>query len=156
YQTLVYEKRLARSAGASYDLTSVDPSLFYVYAQPMPGKAVRDVEKELLGQIREIQRTPIGRRELTKAKNGLEARFVLGQDSLFYQALLLGQYEIAGDWRQIDNYVPTIRAVTADDVSRVARFYFTSDNRTVGTLEPLPVRSGQRHGARSMPGGAVR
>ncbi|HYD48050.1 MAG TPA: pitrilysin family protein, partial [Terriglobales bacterium] len=36
YEDLVYKRRLARSAVAEYDLISIDPSLFYLYAQPLP------------------------------------------------------------------------------------------------------------------------
>jgi zinc protease len=156
YQQLVYEKRLAHDAGASYDLTSVDPGLFLLYAQPLPGKAVSTVEKELLAQVERLQRTAADAQELTKTKNGLEAGFVLGQDSLFYQAMRLGQYEVAGGWRLIDTYLPGIRAVTADDLMRVATLYLTTDNRTVGTLEPLPVPAGQPAPAEMPPQGIVR
>ncbi|HXQ24694.1 MAG TPA: pitrilysin family protein [Candidatus Acidoferrales bacterium] len=138
YQQLVYEKRLARDAGSSFELTSLDPGLFFVYAQPFPGKSAAQIEKELLAQVERLQQTPVAAQELTKAKNGLEAGFILAQDSLFYQALLLGQYEVAGDWRLVDTYVPSIRAVTADDLMRVAAFYLTPSNRTIGTLDPLP------------------
>jgi len=138
YQTLVYDKRLARDVGTGYELTSVDPGLFYLYAQPLPGKPVAQLEKALLAQIDKLQQAPVGTRELTKAKNGLEAQFVLAQDSMFYQGMLLGQYEMVGDWHAIDTYVPNIRAVTAQDLQRVARLYLTADNRTVGTLDPLP------------------
>jgi zinc protease len=139
YQQLVYEKRLARDVGSSYELTSVDPGLLFLYAQLLPGKIAKAVEQEIEAQVDRLQRTRVSERELTKAKNGLEASFVLGQDSLFYQGMLLGQYEAAGDWRQIDNYLPSMRAVTADDIMRVASFYLTPRNRTVGTLDPLPV-----------------
>ena len=36
----------------------------------------------------------------------------------------------------MDRFVPTIRAVTADDLRRVARAYFPSDKRNVGILLP--------------------
>ncbi|MFN8628120.1 MAG: pitrilysin family protein [Candidatus Binatia bacterium] len=139
YRHLVYEKRVARDAGASYDLTTIDPGLFTLYAQPMPGKSVTLVEQELLGQVERLQRSRVDDRELTKVKNGLEAAFVFGQDSLFYQGMVLGQYEMAGDWRSIDSYLPGMRAVTAENILRVAQTYFTPLNRTVGTLEPLPI-----------------
>ena len=142
YQQLVYEKRLAREVGTNYELTSIDPGLFIIYGQPLPGKTARAVEDELLGQVERLKRTPVGEGELTKAKNGLEAAFVQAQDSLFYQGMLLGQYEMAGDWRSIDNYVPSVRAVSAEDIQRVASLYLTARNRTVGTLEPLPVAPG--------------
>lgn len=155
YQQLVYQKRLARDVGSNYELTSLDPSLFVVYAQPLPEKTAATLEKELLGQLTDLQSKPVGAEELEKAKNGLEASFVLGQDSLFYQALLLGQYETAGDWRRIDTYVPSIRAVTPDDLVRVAAFYLSASNRTVGTLEPLPVPAGKAAPPPAMPSGMV-
>ncbi len=155
HQHLVYEKRLAREIGTNFELTSVDPGLFFVYAQPLPGKATAEIEKQLLAELSDVQTKPVSDRELLKAKNTLEAGFVLGQDSLFYQALMLGQYELAGGWRQADSYVPSIRAVTAQDILRVARFYLTAPNRTVGTLEPLPIPPGKRAPAARLPQGMV-
>jgi zinc protease len=156
YQRLVYEKRLARDVGASYDLTSIDPGLFVVYGQPLPGKTAKTVEAELLSQLESLKRTAVSKRELMKATNGLEAGFVMAQDSLFYQGMLLGQYEMAGDWHAIDNYLPGVRAVSADDIMRVASFYFTASNRTVGTLEPLPVAAGHATVMHAHPSGPVR
>jgi zinc protease len=156
YQQLVYEKRLARDVGADYDLTSIDPGLFVVYGQPLPGKTAKTVETEILSQLETLKRTPVPKRELMKATNGLEAGFVMGQDSLFYQGMLLGQYEMAGDWRAIDNYLPGVRAVSVEDIMRVASFYFTARNRTVGILEPLPVAAGHAPAMHAHPSGPVR
>ena len=36
-----------------------------------------------------------------------------------------------GDWREINEEGPKIQAVTAADVQRVAKTYFTKENRTV-------------------------
>lgn len=155
HQQLVYERRMALDVGASFDLTSVDPGLFFVYGQPLPGKAVAALEKELLAEIEAMKTKPITERELRKAKNGLAASAVLAQDSLFYQAMMLGQYEMTGDWKRIDAYLPAVEAVTADDVRNAARTYLTTDNRTVGTLEPLPVEQGKRPPALGLPAGGV-
>ncbi len=155
YQQLTYQKRLAGDVGANYELTSIDPGLFLIYAQPLPGKAVKTVEEELLAQVEALKKTPIPDRELTKAKNGLESAFVFAQDSLFYQGMLLGQYEIAGDWRAIDNYLPNVSAVSAADIQRVASAYLTTRNRTVGTLEPLPVTAGHAPAMRAPAPGMV-
>ena len=95
------------------------------------------VEKALADEITRLKKDPPSERELAKVKKGIEAAFVFAQDSLFYQAMLLGQYEIAGDWRGLDAYLPAVRAVTADDVGRVAAVYLDRDNRTVATLLPL-------------------
>jgi len=154
HQELVYRLRLAREAGASYDYTSLDPSLFTVYAQPLPGQSAAGVESALDREIERARTTPPTPRELEKAKNGMEAQFVFAQDSLFYQAMLLGQYEVAGDWRRLDEYLPAIRAVTADDVARVARTYLNRDNRTVGVLIPDPPVS-KPGGADQVPHGPI-
>ena len=155
HQQLVYQKRLARDAGASYELTTIDPGLFILYGQPLPGKSAKNVEQELLGQVERLQRTPVDDRELTKVRNGLEAAFVFGQDSLFYQGMVLGQYEMAADWRRIDTYLPNMRAVTAQDIMRVAKTYFTPLNRTVATLEPLPSAGKAPEPAPAHPTGVV-
>ncbi|HVO27270.1 MAG TPA: pitrilysin family protein [Candidatus Margulisiibacteriota bacterium] len=155
HQHLVYEKRLVRDAGASYDLTTIDPSLFTLYAQPLPGKSAAQVEKELLAEVENLQRTAVSEHELTKAKNGLQAHFIFAQDSLFYQALLLGQYESSTSWRDIDTYLPQVLAVRAEDLQRVAGLYLTANNRTVATLDPLPVPPGRRPPAERVPQGTV-
>lgn len=138
YQELVYRRRLARYASAAYDYTPADPELFTLYAQPLGGVSTGELEKALLGELEKVKRVGPSVRELQKAKNGIESQFIFAQDSLFYQGLLLGQFEVAGGWRLLDEYLPAIRAVTAEDVLRVARFYFDAENRTVAVLDPLP------------------
>lgn len=136
HQDLVYSRRIARSAAASYDLTSVDPGLFFVYAQAMPGVATEHLLDRLLDHLDRLAREPVPAAELEKVKRSTAASFVYAQDSLFYQAMLLGQYEVAGGWRRFDDYLPGIRAVTPADVQRVAAKYLHRDNRTVGILDP--------------------
>jgi zinc protease len=142
HHELVYERRLARQAAARYDYTSADPGLFIAYAQPLPDRSPTEVEAALIEQIDMLKEKPPTARELEKARNAIEAGFIFAQDSLFYQGMMLGEYEVAGDWRRIDDYLPAIRAVTAEDVIRVARVYFDEDLRTVATLNPLPPAAG--------------
>jgi len=143
YQSLVREKRLVLSADADHSLLSRDPSLFYLSADLLPGKEVVEVEKALDQEVERLQREPVGERDLEKAKNQLEAAFVYGQDSLFYQAMLLAQHEIALNWRALDDYIPSIRKVSAEDIQRVAKRYLTPDNRTIGILIPIPPKEGK-------------
>jgi zinc protease len=143
HHELVYQRRLAGQVGVDYDTLSADPGLFAVYAQPLPGKTVAEVEAALHAQIDRIRSSPPDPAELAKAKKSIEARYVFAQDSLFYQALWLGQYEIGGDWRRIDHYLPAIRSVTGDDVVRVASTYLDRDNQTVATLIPTSSSMGR-------------
>jgi len=136
YKSLVYEKQLALYAGGDYDNIANDPNLFYVYAGVMPGRTTEEVEKALYAEIEKFKTMPVTDEEIQKAKNQIEAGFIMGQDSVFYQAMLLGQYETVATWKLLDKYLENIRAVTKEDIERVAKEYFSEDNRTVGLLVP--------------------
>jgi zinc protease len=142
YQSLVREKRLVLSADADHSLLSRDPSLFYLSAELLPGKEVAEVEKALDQEVERLKKELVGAQELEKAKNQIEASFVFGQDSLFYQAMLLARHEITLTWRAIDDYLPSIRKVSPEDIQGVAKKYLKPDNRTVGVLIPLPPKEG--------------
>jgi zinc protease len=137
YTSLVYEKQIALYAGGDYDDIAADPNLFYVYAGVMPGKSSEEVEKALYAEIDRFKNEPVTDEELQKAKNQAEASFIMSQDSVFYQAMLLGQYETVANWKLLATYVDGIRAVKKEDIERVAKQYFNEDNRTVGILVPV-------------------
>lgn len=137
YHSLVYEKQLALSAWASYEGMYRDPFLFMTGATAARGKAIGDVEKALLDEIERIKKEPPAGPEVQKAKNQIEAYFIMGQDSLYMQARLIGSFEMIGGWRLLDTYLEGIRKVSAEDVSRVARKYLVSGRKTTGILMPL-------------------
>src|SRR4030043_127580 len=143
YQSVVREKRLVLSADADHSLLSRDPSLFYISEDLLPGTEVAEVEKALDQELERLQKEPVGEKELEKAKNQLEAAFIYGQDSLYYQAMLLAQHEISLDWRGLQQILPSIRKVSPEDIQRVAKKYLIPDNRTVGILIPLPPKEGK-------------
>jgi zinc protease len=143
YQGLVREKRLVLNADADHSLRSRDPSLFFLSADLLPGKEVAEVEKALEQEIERLKQEPVAKQELEKVKNQIEASFIFGQDSIFSQALQLARYEITFSWKAIDDYLPSIRKVTPEDIQRVAKKYFIPENRTVGILIPLPPKEGK-------------
>jgi len=143
YQSLVREKRLVLSVDADHSLLSRDPSLFYLSAELLPGKEVTEVEKALDQEVERLKEELVGAHELEKAKNQIEASFIFSQDSLFSQAMLLAQHEIALTWRAVDDYLPSIRKVSPEDVQRVVKRYLIQENRTVGILIPLPPKEGK-------------
>ncbi|MBA0914632.1 MAG: insulinase family protein [Nitrospira sp.] len=139
YQSLVYEQKSALAVGAEYSLLQSDPGLFYFYALVSPNQKPELVEKSLNREIKRLQTDLPTELELQRAKNQVEASHIFEQDSNFRRAMLLGQAESVGaGWQKIDQFVERIRAVTAKDIQRVARQYLTEDNRTVGTLIPVP------------------
>ena len=137
HQELVYRQRVARDVEADYGGLTVDSSLFSVSTQLMPEKQPGEVEKAIDAIVEGLRSEPVGDKELEKAKNQVEAAFVFGQDSVFGQAMRIGQYESVAGWRLVDEYLSGIRRVTAADLLRVAKKYLDPDRRTVGTLIPV-------------------
>ena len=137
YKSLIDEQRIALSAGASYSSTYRYPFVFYFYGTALPGEKIEDVENALYAEIDKIKNEPPADREVQKAKNQIEADFIMSQDSIYYQAMLIAEFEMIGDWQLKDRYLDGIRAVTPGDVRRVAKEYLIEDKRTVGILIPL-------------------
>lgn len=136
YQSLVYERKVALSVSADYSGLNRDPYLFFFFATASPGVHINDVESALNREIESLKKSPPAEREIQKAKNQIESSFVMGQDSIYVQAMLYGRFEMLGDWRLMDQYLAGIRKVTGADIVRVAQKYLLEDNRTVGILLP--------------------
>jgi len=136
YQSLVYDKKIALNASADYSGFNREPYLFFSYATAAPGKDIKGVEDSVYAEIEKIKREPPSEQEVQKARNQIEASFVMGQDSIYVQAMKYGMFEMLGDWRLVDRYLAGIRKVTPEDVTRVAGKYLTEENRTVGILIP--------------------
>jgi zinc protease len=137
YKSLVYEKQLTLSAWASYSGLYIDPFLFFIGATPALGITTDEVESTLLAEIDKISKEPPSEREVQKAKNQIEASFVMEQDSIYMQARTIGTFELIGGWKLIDKYLEGIRKVTPDDVRAVAKKYLVPDGKTTGILIPL-------------------
>ncbi|MDP2278987.1 MAG: pitrilysin family protein [Nitrospirota bacterium] len=136
YRSMVYEKKLTISASADYSGFNKDPYLFLFDATAAPGKDVKDVENALYAEIEKIKKELPSEREVQKAKNQIEASFVMGQDSIYFQAKITGMFEMLGSWKLKEQYLESIRKTTPEDASRVAKKYLREDNRTVGILIP--------------------
>jgi zinc protease len=142
YQSLVYEQKIALSASADYSGFNKNPYLFFFSATATPGSKISEVEQALHAQIENIGEKPPSEREIEKAKNQIESSFIMGQDSIYLQAMKYGLFEMLGDWRLIDDYLEGIRNVKAEDIVKVARTYLTENNRTVGILIPTKKTGG--------------
>lgn len=139
YRSLVYEKKLALDIGGEYPNLSANPDLFYIYGVPQPGRTADELEKALYAEIEKLKTEPVTDPELQKAKNQIEAGFIMGQDSNFYRAMQIGIAEaVDAGYAYQESYVENIQKVTKEDLSRAARTYLIEDRRTVGILIPQP------------------
>jgi zinc protease len=98
----------------------------------------------LLKEVKRLQQTPVGKDELKRIKSKVVADAVYEQDSIFYQAMKIGQLDAVGlDWHLADQYVDRIKAVTAEQVQAVAKKYLVEQQLTVAELVPLPMEAGK-------------
>jgi zinc protease len=134
YQTLV-ETQLATSVGADSD-TPRDPGLFKVTATLRPTSDPAKVEATLLAELEKVIADGLTPVELDKAKQQISAQLAYGRDGTASIAAQLAEAESIGDWHYFQNYEANIAKVTNADIQRVAKKYFTEDNRTVGYFVP--------------------
>ncbi len=138
---LVRERRIANSAGAGYDATARGPSMFYLYATPSEGKTVVELEAALRSEMEKLVRDGVTEEELARVKAQVVASHVFQLDSMFYQAMQIGQLESIGlSYRDIDTMVKKLQAVTAEQVREVAKKYVQDDSLTVAVLDPQPLQ----------------
>ena len=150
-QALVKTQQIAVSASAGYDDVSRGPGMFMIDATPAPGKSVGELEKAIREQLERLQRDGISEAELARVKAQVIAADVYQRDSLFYQAMQLGEYVTAGlPPEALAHRVDKLRAVSAKDVQAAAKQWLQDDQLSVGVLDPQPLQP-QTHRA-AVPG----
>lgn len=153
YQALVYQQQVAQSASARDDLRE-DAGLFDVVAFVAAGKKPEDAESSLRTEIKKLQDAPVPAAELEKAKNQIVTSNLRQRETSLGKGLALGQAAVLlGDPNRVNTDLERLQAVTAADVQRVAKKYFTESNAYVFYYLPESERpkpgatSGQTEGA---------
>lgn len=141
YQRLVERDQSVTHVNASYN-EAKDPTLFWITAEVKPSKALAEVERAVQDEMEKLKQAPVSSDELQKAKNLIEAQFILDNETTLSQAILLGGSEVLLSYEYLGTYLDNIRKVSAEDVVRVAHQYLSEDNRTVGWLVPKPGEKG--------------
>lgn len=113
-----------------------DPSLFECGATLAQGSSFEAVEQVIYEEIGKLEREPVTEDELRRAKAANRKGTVLANADPMSFINLLCQAEASADWRWAVDYDDKFDAVTPEDIMRVAKTYFSEDNRTVGRLIP--------------------
>jgi zinc protease len=131
YQSLVYTQQLAVEAFARADLRQ-DPGYFALGAILAGGKQPAEAERALLAEVKRLQSEPVSTAELEKAVNQLVAGALRERETNSGKAFAIGQAAvIVGDVSRVNTDIERLQAVTAADVQRVLKKYFTDANRVV-------------------------
>jgi predicted Zn-dependent peptidase len=139
YKDIVRDKKLALAAGAESEFPGGKyPSLFFFYLIPGLGHTDAENEKEVDTIIANLQKEKVDEAALARVKTRTRAGVIRQlDDNAGLAQLLASYYANYGDWKKLFTSLDEIDKVTADDVQRVAKKYFTAENRTVAvTYQP--------------------
>ncbi|MDD2774431.1 MAG: pitrilysin family protein [Gallionella sp.] len=148
-KALVREQKVASDVGVGYDSNSRGPGLFIIEATPSEGKTAAEVELALRQQLLRLAKEGVSAEELNRVKAQVVASEVYKLDSVFYQAMQIGQIESIGlSHRTLAVMLEKLHAVTAEQVQQVAATYLQDDQLTVAVLDPQPLpKQGKPHSA---------
>jgi zinc protease len=137
-QRLRDELGLAYTTYASITSTAgMDPGRFIAYIGTSPDNMKLAIEG-LLNEIRRIVAEPVTADELQDAKDYLTGSFVFAFESSSQIARFLVHAEVYGlGFDFIEKYPPLIRAITAEDIARVARQYLDTENYCLAVAGPV-------------------
>jgi zinc protease len=139
---LVYEKQLALAAFGGGNIIE-DPNLFYAVAIVQPGHTTQETIDALIAELDQLRAEPITPDELQQAKNQFARDYIFGRESNKDKAGQLGHAAVIhNDIKTADGEFDIFMNITQADVQRVARKYFTPENRVVMTIMPKGATGG--------------
>src|SRR5262249_6642963 len=123
---------------ASITMTAgLDPGRFVAFIGTSPENMKLAID-ELLNEIRRIIEEPVAAQELQDAKDYLTGSFVFAFESSPQIARFLVHAEVYGlGFDYIEKYPRYIRAVTVEDISRVAKKYLDAENYSLVVVGPV-------------------
>ena len=135
-KALVYDQQSAAQVQAG-NIPREDAGEFSIIATPRPGHTLTAIEAATDSVIDRLKREGPTADEMAKASAGIEFGFVSGlQSNLGKAETLLEGAVFQGDPGWFRTELTRLRAVTADDVKRVANQYLTP-NRVVLSVVPM-------------------
>ena len=137
---LVRNQQIASSINADYDSTGRGPGMFFLSGTPSEGRSAAELESALRNEIERLIDAGVTEKELRRVRAQVVSGHVFQLDSMFYQAMQIGQLESVGlSYRDLDTIIKKLQAVTAKQVREVAIKYLIDDSLTVAVLDPQPL-----------------
>ena len=134
YKTLV-DGKLAVSV-TMYTEGMHDPGVALAFAQLKPDQDIDAAREALLKTVEGLGANPPTQEEVDRAKARILKNIELALTNSQNIALELGGDAGNGDWRDFFLLRDEVAKVTPDDVTRVAKAYLKSSNRTLGEFIP--------------------
>jgi len=144
-KNLVRGKAIAASAGAGYYGYGRLPNMMVITGIPAKDVETNKLKKALLDEVEVLKTELVSEAELKRVKAQVVAGEVFERDSIQHMATLLGSLESVGlGHKYMDEYVPGVLAVTAQQIQDVAKKYLNENQLTVAELIPLPIANNKK------------
>jgi predicted Zn-dependent peptidase len=135
HRRLVIDERIAGGVFASLGPGELHPQLFQIDASPVHPHTTREIEEVVYQEVERLGREGPTAGELERVRNQVAAGSIRSmQSNLGLAFQLAGGASLHADWRAGFRAAQRLRAVTAEDVVRVAATHLREANRTVATL----------------------
>jgi len=134
YKALVDSKKAvsaSMSAGGFHD-----PGTALAFAQLKPDQSIDEAQQILLKTVEGLAGEPPTQEEVDRAKSRILKNIELALTNSQSVGMMLGGYIGNGDWRSFYLTRDEVGKVTPADVTRVAKAYLKSSNRTLGEFVP--------------------
>jgi predicted Zn-dependent peptidase len=138
YTTLVKDKKLAAMVQAMSGFPSDKfPNLFAVIVMPAAGKTSAECQAAIEEELEKIKKDAVTEDELTKFKrSSIKSALTQLRSNPNMAALLTYADVVLGDYGKAFDQIDEIKALTAEDIKRVANQYLVKINRTIGEIVP--------------------
>jgi len=149
YRKLVETDRLA-SEVFCFNNTGRYPGWFSVNAELLKGKDRAKAEAILFAELEKLAAEPVSDEELTRARRKILAGFVFNRESVHSLADSVAKasiYTNGGDASAFyGDYLTRLAALTADDIRRVAKTYFSKKDASIVWSVPKDEKKTQAAG----------
>lgn len=131
------KQELVTYIDSSYDSFNLYNSMFTIRAVPSDGNSLENVQQAVELQLEQLKNSLVAEEELARVKASLLANKVYEQDSIYYQALVMGVLEsINLSWQEYDSYIEKLQKISSIQIQKTAKKYFIRDRLTIATLKP--------------------
>jgi zinc protease len=136
YRALVEEQRLADAVG-NFSHTGRYPGMFVINLELARGKTPDEAEQAVVAQLRKLADEPITPEELKRAQRLITVAAITAHEDVHNLADSIAQAVTISDLSFLQNYLPKIKAVTAEQVQAVAKRFLDPQTRvTVWSIPP--------------------
>ncbi|WP_462317538.1 M16 family metallopeptidase [Marinilabilia sp.] len=127
FQSLIKEQRLFSDVNA-YIAGDRDPGLFTITGRLMPRVSMEKAEAAIRMELTKMVNEGPTEYELQKVKNKVVSNLVFGEIHYLNKAMNLAQFELLGNIERINQEPEQYRAVTAKEITSVAKKLFAPEN----------------------------